>query len=88
MNGAPLLPDHGFPLRLVLPGWVGIGSIKWLGSLEVARTTLTSPWNTTWYRMTGGDFPADSPPLTSQPGAQRVGASPRARRCRAGRAPC
>ena len=31
MNGEPLLPDHGYPLRLVLPGWVGIGSIKWLG---------------------------------------------------------
>ncbi len=31
-----LLPDHGFPLRLVVPGWVGIASIKWLGSLEVS----------------------------------------------------
>ena len=31
MNGKPLLRDHGYPLRLVLPGWVGIGSIKWLG---------------------------------------------------------
>ena len=39
-NGEPLLPDHGYPLRLVLPGWVGIGSIKWLGSLEVSRTEL------------------------------------------------
>ena len=53
----PLLPDHGFPLRLVLPGWVGIASIKWLGSLEVSTSELTSPWNTKWYRMTGGDFP-------------------------------
>jgi DMSO/TMAO reductase YedYZ molybdopterin-dependent catalytic subunit len=51
MNGEPLLPDHGYPLRLVLPGWVGIASIKWLGSLEVSTTELTSPWNTKWYRI-------------------------------------
>jgi DMSO/TMAO reductase YedYZ molybdopterin-dependent catalytic subunit len=67
MNGEDLLPDHGFPLRLVLPGWVGIASIKWLGSLEVSRTELTSPWNTTFYRMTGPQWPADSPPLTVNP---------------------
>ncbi len=57
MNGEDLLPDHGFPLRLVLPGWVGIASIKWLGSLEVSRTELTSPWNTTFYRMTAPTGP-------------------------------
>ncbi|WP_211348927.1 molybdopterin-dependent oxidoreductase [Nocardioides litoris] len=66
-NGEDLLPDHGFPLRLVLPGWVGIASIKWLGSLEVARRELTSPWNTTFYRLTGPSYPADSPPLTVNP---------------------
>ena len=66
-DGEPLLPDHGFPLRLVLPGWVGIASIKWLGSLEVSVSELTSPWNTKWYRMTGGDFPGDSPALTVNP---------------------
>jgi DMSO/TMAO reductase YedYZ molybdopterin-dependent catalytic subunit len=66
-NGEPLLPDHGYPLRLVLPGWVGIGSIKWLGSLEVSRSELYSPWNTKWYRLTGGDYPADSPALTVNP---------------------
>ena len=67
MNGAPLLPDHGYPLRLVLPGWVGIGSIKWLGSLEVATTQLTSPWNTKWYVMTGGSYPPGQPPLSVNP---------------------
>jgi DMSO/TMAO reductase YedYZ molybdopterin-dependent catalytic subunit len=67
MNGAPLLPDHGYPLRLVLPGWVGIGSIKWLGSLEVASTQLTSPWNTKWYVMTGGSYPPGQPPLSVNP---------------------
>jgi len=67
MNGRDLLPDHGAPLRLVLPGWVGIASIKWLGSLHVSTVPQTSPWNTRWYRMTGGSYPADSPPLTVNP---------------------
>ena len=38
MNGAPLPPDHGFPLRLVVPGWVGIASIKWLGDDRGGRS--------------------------------------------------
>lgn len=67
MNGEPLLPDHGFPARLLVPGWVGVASVKWLGSLHVSRVPLRSPWNTTFYRMTGGDYPPDSPPLTLQP---------------------
>ena len=67
MNGEELPPDHGFPARLVVPGWIGIASIKWVGSIEVSRTRLTSPWNTKWYRMTGPSYPPDSPPLTEQP---------------------
>jgi DMSO/TMAO reductase YedYZ molybdopterin-dependent catalytic subunit len=66
-DGHDLLPDHGYPIRLLLPGWVGIGSIKWLGSLEVSTSEQTSPWNTKWYRMTGPTYPADSPPLTVNP---------------------
>ncbi|MDT5024151.1 MAG: hypothetical protein QOE61_577, partial [Micromonosporaceae bacterium] len=31
MNGQPLPPDHGFPVRLIVPSWIGISSIKWLG---------------------------------------------------------
>ena len=53
MNGAPLPLDHGFPARLVVPGWVGIASIKWLGELRVTRSFVSSPWNTRWYRMHG-----------------------------------
>jgi DMSO/TMAO reductase YedYZ molybdopterin-dependent catalytic subunit len=34
MNGAPLLPQHGFPLRLVVPGWYGMASVKWLNRIE------------------------------------------------------
>jgi DMSO/TMAO reductase YedYZ molybdopterin-dependent catalytic subunit len=66
MNGVPLPPDHGFPARLVVPGWIGVASIKWLGQIEVADTALYSPWNTTQYRLTGPTYPADQPPLTTQ----------------------
>ena len=34
MNGQPLLPQHGFPLRLIVPGWYGMASVKWLNRIE------------------------------------------------------
>ncbi|GBF61703.1 nitrate reductase [Trichophyton mentagrophytes] len=35
MNDHPIPPDHGYPLRLILPGWVGARSIKWLAKVWV-----------------------------------------------------
>ncbi|WP_427172855.1 sulfite oxidase [Arthrobacter sp. 92] len=35
MNGSALPPQHGFPLRLVVPGWYGMASVKWLESIQV-----------------------------------------------------
>ncbi|MGQ0734133.1 MAG: molybdopterin-dependent oxidoreductase [Acidobacteriota bacterium] len=37
MNGQPLTPDHGFPMRVVIPGWYGVQNVKWLTSLEVSN---------------------------------------------------
>lgn len=37
MNGQPLTADHGFPLRVVVPGWYGVQNVKWLTSLEVSH---------------------------------------------------
>ena len=34
MNGAPLTPDHGAPLRLVVPGWYGCAWIKWVNEIR------------------------------------------------------
>ena len=34
MNGQPLQPQHGFPLRLLVPGWYGMTSVKWLSRIE------------------------------------------------------
>jgi DMSO/TMAO reductase YedYZ molybdopterin-dependent catalytic subunit len=38
MNGAPLAVHHGFPLRLIAPGWFGIANVKWLKRIEVIDT--------------------------------------------------
>jgi DMSO/TMAO reductase YedYZ molybdopterin-dependent catalytic subunit len=41
LNGAPLPPQHGFPLRLVVPGWYGMASVKWLARI----TAVDSPFD-------------------------------------------
>ncbi|WP_214416534.1 sulfite oxidase [Sphaerisporangium fuscum] len=67
MNDVPLPPDHGFPARLVVPGWSGVASIKWLGDIEVSSRPLSSPWSTRFYRMFGPGYPPEgSAPLTVQ----------------------
>ncbi|RBM20765.1 sulfite oxidase [Streptomyces sp. PT12] len=67
MNGEPLPPDHGHPVRVLVPSWAGIASIKWVGDIEVSRQPLYSPWNTDLYRLFGPDFPPEgSEPLTRQ----------------------
>ncbi|MEV5236746.1 sulfite oxidase [Streptomyces pseudogriseolus] len=67
MNGGPLPPDHGYPVRVLVPSWVGIASIKWVGDIEVSAQPLFSPWNTTFYRLFGPAHPeGGSAPLTRQ----------------------
>ncbi|WP_406412509.1 sulfite oxidase [Streptomyces sp. NBC_01614] len=67
MNGEPLPYDHGYPVRVLVPSWVGIASIKWVGDIEVSAQPLFSPWNTTFYRLFGPAHPAQgSAPVTRQ----------------------
>jgi len=61
MNGEPLLPDHGYPARLLVSGWLGAASIKWLGRIEVSEHPLHVPWNTEDYVLIGPEHPADGP---------------------------
>src|SRR5207248_4723491 len=52
MNGRPLEPQHGFPLRLLVPGWYGMTSVKWLARIDA----VTKPFDgyqqqvAYWYR--------------------------------------
>jgi DMSO/TMAO reductase YedYZ molybdopterin-dependent catalytic subunit len=41
MNGQPLPPEHGFPLRLIAPGWYGVANVKWLTRIEVIDRRFT-----------------------------------------------
>ena len=72
MNGEPLPPDHGFPVRVVAPGWVGTYSIKWVGSITVSTEPMWVPRNTEMYVMMGDDWeasdytPAKGPPIYQQ----------------------
>lgn len=50
MNGDPLPPEHGFPLRALVPGWIGARSVKWLGRISVQDTPSDNYYQTRAYR--------------------------------------
>ena len=51
LNGRPLPPQHGFPLRLLVPGWYGMTSVKWLTRISFLDEPFTGYQNATAYRM-------------------------------------
>ena len=51
MNGAPLPPQHGFPLRLVVPGWYGMTHVKWLLRIEGSATPFEGFQQSHQYRI-------------------------------------
>ncbi|MER6279428.1 MULTISPECIES: molybdopterin-dependent oxidoreductase [Streptomyces] len=51
MNGAPLPPQHGRPLRLIVPGWYGMAHVKWLRSVTVSDTSFDGFQQTVAYRL-------------------------------------
>jgi DMSO/TMAO reductase YedYZ molybdopterin-dependent catalytic subunit len=44
MNGEPLPPHNGFPVRLIAPGWYGIANVKWLKRIELRDTRFMGPY--------------------------------------------
>ena len=49
MNGEPLPVQHGYPLRLVVPGWYAVASVKWLTEIEVIGDTFDGFFQTDRY---------------------------------------
>jgi DMSO/TMAO reductase YedYZ molybdopterin-dependent catalytic subunit len=50
MNGAPLTDEHGAPVRLLVPGWYGMASVKWLRRIEALDRPLQAHYQTRQYR--------------------------------------
>jgi sulfite oxidase len=66
MNGAPLTPEHGFPVRSLVPGWIGAASIKWLQEIRVLPHQFDGPYMNPGYTM---PVAAGSSGVTPQPDA-------------------
>jgi len=62
MNGSPLAPVHGFPLRALVPGFIGARSVKWLTRVTVAAEPSPNWFQRRSYRL----LPAEAGPNDEQ----------------------
>jgi DMSO/TMAO reductase YedYZ molybdopterin-dependent catalytic subunit len=63
MNGEPLTPEHGYPLRLFVPGWYGMASVKWLQEIRLVTVPFDGYYQTYHYVYWDDDYAADGQPL-------------------------
>ena len=63
MNGAPLPPAHGFPLRVVVPGYIGARSVKWVRSIRLQAEPSDNYFQSKVYRL----FPPHATAETARP---------------------
>jgi DMSO/TMAO reductase YedYZ molybdopterin-dependent catalytic subunit len=67
VNGAPLPPQHGYPVRLVVPGWYGMTSVKWLARISVLDTPFAGYQQTHSYRLRHDEDEPGEPITTIAP---------------------
>ncbi|HEV2235831.1 MAG TPA: sulfite oxidase [Ktedonobacterales bacterium] len=66
MNGEPLAPEHGYPLRLIVPGWYGMAAVKWISRLEASTDVFRGFYQYDRYVMCDPARPdAEPEPLTT-----------------------
>lgn len=67
MNGEPLSPEHGYPVRLIVPGWYGMASVKWLRHIQLLDGPFDGHYQTGYYVFVKEGPEDDSPkePVTS-----------------------
>ena len=73
MNGEPLPPCHGFPLRVLAPGYIGARSVKWLASIVLQEELSTNYYQARAYKLFPPHIQADSADWTQ---GQMLGALP------------
>jgi DMSO/TMAO reductase YedYZ molybdopterin-dependent catalytic subunit len=61
LNGAPLPPQHGFPLRLLVPGWYGMTNVKWLDRIEILERPFDGYQQAQGYRLRQNEDEAGEP---------------------------
>ena len=67
MNGQPLPPQHGFPVRLVVPGWYGMSSVKWLDRITVLDSPFGGYQQARGYRLRQTSEESGEPVTWMQP---------------------
>jgi DMSO/TMAO reductase YedYZ molybdopterin-dependent catalytic subunit len=66
MNGEPLSAAHGFPMRLIVPGWYGVASVKWITRVEALTECFAGYFQAERYVMVHPEsHPSTSTPLTT-----------------------
>lgn len=84
MNGAPLPPHHGGPLRIVVPGVVAVRSVKWVSRVELSPEEAEGPWQRgmaykafpPWMKTVSPGFDVASLPSVQETGVQSAIVSP------------
>lgn len=66
-NGTDIPYEHGFPLRLVIPGFVGVRNVKWLKSLEISTEEAQGPFQQRDYKIVPKDQEWDKTDLSQLP---------------------
>lgn len=70
--GVPLPPQHGFPLRLVVPGWYGMGNVKWLARIEAVSEPYAGFQHSVSYRLRSTHEEAGIPVTRMEPRALMI----------------
>jgi len=64
MNGEPLTPAHGFPVRVIVPRWYAMSSVKWLTRVDVLDRPFDGFWQVSQYLYIKEDGTADRTPVS------------------------
>jgi sulfane dehydrogenase subunit SoxC len=72
INGEPLPPQHGFPVRLIVPGWYGMTSVKWLSRIDAIAEPFAGYQQATGYRIRAHEGDEGTPVTRIMPRALMV----------------